>query len=92
MPCTLLCSGAKELCRGVVGLREGEIVQWLVRLSEGPQPALGAPGATSLDLGPGTVLMQLVEVFHISCASVMGRDSGSPGLLVEALAVSSDTS
>lgn len=92
MPYTLLCSGAKELCRGVVGLREGEVVQWLVRLSEGSQPALGAPGATSLDLGPGTVLMQLVEVYHISCASVMARDSGSPGLLVEALVVTSDMS
>ena len=65
MPCALLCSGVMELCRGAVGLREGEQVQRPVRLSEGPQPALGAAdaGATGLDLGPGTTSMQLVEVF-----------------------------
>lgn len=75
----------------VVGLREGGVRRPL-RLSEGPQPALGAgsTGAAGSDRGPGTASRQLVEFFRMTCAAVMGRGSGSPGLPVEALAMISD--
>lgn len=51
-----------------------------------PQPGaptvLGAAGAsaTGLGLGAGAVSMQLEEVLQVTCAAVLGGDSGSSSL------------